>query len=79
MIKANIYITFTKAISLLVLAVGSAYSFYAKDPNVMIFTLSISGGLAGLKSWNSTTIAKAQIESPTQTYVDPNQPQTNQQ
>lgn len=45
-------ITFTKAFSLLVLLVGSIFSFINKDANVMIYTLSLSAGLAGLKAFS---------------------------
>lgn len=62
MIKVKLYLTFTKVMALLVLALGSIYSFYAKDPDVMIFTLSIAGGLAGLKSWSSALITRHRVQ-----------------
>ncbi len=50
-IQVNIFITFTKAFALLVLILGCIFSIVYNSSEVIIFTLSLSSGLAGLKNW----------------------------
>lgn len=51
-IKVDIFITYTKLMAILVLLVGCIFSYIYNSSEVIIFTLSLSAGLAGLKSWN---------------------------
>jgi len=46
-----IFLTFTKLLSLAVLIIGSTYAFIFKNAEVIIFSLALSAGLAGLKNW----------------------------
>ena len=45
-----VHITFSKIFALLILLAGTIYSFFYKDSAVMITTLTISGGLTGVKT-----------------------------
>jgi hypothetical protein len=49
--KIDLRITFTKIFAIIILAVGSVFSFITKNSEVMIFTLSLASGLSGLKNW----------------------------
>lgn len=51
-VKVDIFITYTKLMAILVLIVGCIFSYIYNSSEVIIFTLSLSAGLAGLKSWN---------------------------
>ena len=64
-LKIDIYLTFSKILALIVLAVGAYYAFTTKDTQVMIFAMSLSAGLSGLKTWQTAAIQKAQITAPT--------------
>lgn len=70
MIKINILITFTKFLAILVLVVGGLFAFLNKDAQVMIFTISLSAGLTGLKTWSEGLVKRKEIQS-NSTY-DPN-------
>ena len=62
MLKFNIYITFSKLMAIIVLIIGSIFSFYFHEPDVMIFTLSLSGGLTGLKSWSEGLTRRKELQ-----------------
>jgi len=61
-IGVSIFITFSRAMALLVLIVGSIFSYLNHNPEVMIFTLSLAGGLAGLKSWSDGMTKRKEID-----------------
>lgn len=68
-----ITITFTKAFAFIILATGSVFAFINKNPEVMMFALSLAAGLAGLKNWNDARIQRRHIDEP---YNQPYQPPT---
>lgn len=65
MIKININITFTKAFSFIVLIVGCVFAYMYGNAEVIIFTLSLAAGLAGLKNWSDSRTEQKRIEFPT--------------
>jgi len=65
MIKVNIEISLSKILAYIILILGSIYSFYTKESEVMIFAFSLSAGLMGLKSWDAGVTTRKQIESNT--------------
>jgi len=56
MIKISILLTFSKLLALLILISGVVISLLIKNSEVIIFAMSLSAGLAGLKSWNDTRL-----------------------
>jgi 5-bromo-4-chloroindolyl phosphate hydrolysis protein len=58
----NIYITFSKMMALLVLIIGGIFSFLYNNSEVLIFSISLAGGLAGLKSWSEGLTRRKEME-----------------
>lgn len=59
----NIFITFSKLMALLVLIIGSTFAFIFNSSEVIIFSLSLAGGLAGLKTWSEGLTRRKHISS----------------
>jgi hypothetical protein len=63
-VKVDIFITYTKLMAILVLLVGCIFSYIYNSSEVIIFTLSLSAGLAGLKSWSDGLTDRRKMEPP---------------
>lgn len=61
-VKVKIYLTFTKIMAIVILVLGTIFAFINHNPEVMIFTLSLSGGLSGLKSWSDGLTRRREID-----------------
>ena len=61
--KVSIYITFSKAMALIILLLGVIYAFINKDSEVFIFTISLSAGLSGLKSYSDGLTRRKEIDN----------------
>jgi len=66
MVKNNfhisIWLTFSKTMAIVILIVGSIFAYIFGNSEVIIFTLSLSGGLAGLKSWSEGLTRRRKID-----------------
>lgn len=60
--KYNIYITFSKMMALIVLIIGTIFSFLYKNPEAMMFSLSMAGGLTGLKTWSEGLTKRKELQ-----------------
>lgn len=79
MINIKINITASMILGYLILIIGTVYSFYTKNAEVLIFTASLSAGLLGLRNWNDTRIRTREIENNVTVQPTPvEQPQTNE-
>lgn len=71
MFKINIFLTFSKIMSIIILILGTIFSFIYKNPEVIIFTLSLSSGLAGLKTWSEGLTKRKEINNITNPIIKP--------
>lgn len=53
--------TLSKTIAVIILIIGSVFSFVFGSGEVLISTFGITGGLLGLKSWNEAIIRKTRL------------------
>lgn len=60
----NVYLTTSKLLGYIIFITGSIFAFMYKDPNIFIFSSSISAGLLGLKTWQSAALEKKKLEFP---------------
>jgi len=71
-IKINIFITFSKIIALIIIILGSIFSFYFKNSEVMIVSFSLSAGLSGLKAWSEGLTTRKNIQNTTPDILEQN-------
>jgi len=66
MVKYNIEITLSKIMAYVVIIIGSTYSFYYEDPNVLMSTFAAASAIIALKTWSSSKerIAKTENNEP---------------
>ena len=67
MIKVKLFFTTSKLLAYLIFFVGAAYSFYSKDPSVIITAMSASAALVALKTYTTSKTDQAKINSPNET------------
>ena len=61
-IDLKITITSSKILAYVILVVCSVYSFLYESAEVLIFAISIAGGLHGLRSWSEGLTRRREIQ-----------------
>ena len=63
--------TLSKTVAIVILVVGSVFSFVFGSSEVLISTFGITGGLLGLRNWSEVIIRKTRINNGLSEYYTP--------